>query len=244
MNDQWLTPRWETASTCYKDCDSTMGVWNDPPQLATPAGFGVTLSIGRGKIHLLDDASIAGVRPSFEQWRGKRVACLMDEPGEGDFGAGDGAPSFSVAGLILRYLFQAGIPCCRIHPSEHSGFVDENRLFYWPVATSNLDVIIWIPIREGLVTTRMKSLTCRFPLLKFVENGGALYLGGGAQFCVAGGCADFAGRRRWLAGTVGAPPREHPLQAAECRRCSLWSGGAPAGDRHDPEQYLASPRRA
>jgi len=173
--DSWCQPRWETQSTAYKDCDSTLGVWNDPPQLMAPAG-GPRLSVGRGRVHLLEDASITGLAPLFDGWRGKRVACLMDEPAV----LNDGT-LFSVAGLLPRYLFQAGIPCCRISPSEQSGFVDENRLFYWPVSTSSADVIVWIRVAEEPISTQMRALICRLPLRRFVGEGGELYLGGTAR---------------------------------------------------------------
>ncbi len=181
MNTDWLQPRWETRSTAYKDCDSTVGVWNDPPRLAAPAASGPPIEVGKGRIILLDDASIAGIRPLFGRWQGKRVACLLDDPSAADIGPGYWEPSFSLACLLPRYLFEAGIPCRRIHPSEQSGFVDENRLFYWPVSTASVDVIVWIPVKEGLISSRMRALTCRFPLRRFLEEGGELYLGGAAR---------------------------------------------------------------
>lgn len=172
----WYQPRWETQSTAYKDCDSTLGVWNDPPQLAISDRGHNQLPMGRGVVHLLDDASITGLAPLFDGWRGKRVACLFDEPSTLNT-----IPVFSVAGLLPRYLLQAGIPCCRIHPSEQSGFVDENRLFYWPLSTSSVDVIVWIRTEEEPTSARMRALTCRLPLRQFVESGGELYLGGTAR---------------------------------------------------------------
>ena len=111
--------RCETLSTAYKDCDSTIGIWNDPPLLSAESATQSTISVGNGKIHLLADASIAGISDYFTQWRAKRIGCLIDEPVQGDGEIGDWSAGFSVAGLLPRYLFQAGILCRRIYPSEH-----------------------------------------------------------------------------------------------------------------------------
>ena len=191
-NMNWLSARWETECTAYKDCDSSLGVWNDPPQLAASAMLAEAVAVGRGCVHLLADAAIADLRPRFEGWRGKRVACLLDET----LRDAHGELAFNVSGLLPRYLFEAGIPCLRLYPSEASGFVDENRLFYWPVATDGLDVIIWIATTP--VSPRMKSLACRFPLRSFLAKGGEMFLGGEAHRYVPYLLDDAAIECAWL----------------------------------------------
>ncbi len=173
---EWLRPRWESEFTAFKDCDSSLGAWNDPPALRAPAGQAPrVVRVGKGKLHLLADASIAAFQPLFEGWRGRRVAVLLDET----LRDRHWELAFNVSGLVHRHLFGAGIPCLRLHPSEASGFVDENRLFFWPVATTGLDAIIWIATTP--ISARMKSLLCRAPLRQFLERGGELYLGGQAH---------------------------------------------------------------
>jgi hypothetical protein len=72
--NEWLRPRWESAFTAYKDCDSSLGMWNDPPRLRPAGRLAQAIPVGRGRMHLLADASIAALRPRFDEWRGRRVA--------------------------------------------------------------------------------------------------------------------------------------------------------------------------
>jgi hypothetical protein len=110
--------------------------------------------------------------PRLCQFKGRKIGCLLDDH--------DNNQHLHSENLLPRYLFSHEVLCQRIYPSEQYGYVDENHLFFWPVALSQFDAIVWMK-SEGEVSLAMRT-ECRLaPLRQFVRGGGQLFLGGQAR---------------------------------------------------------------